>query len=97
LIQLADGLQGPFEEAIVLESFPHLRNLVETQAHLARFAAGITHGEDSKRVALAAGALRTSRGVVDGALEQGAAQDLCRGGELGGESFALAEGLVSCH
>jgi hypothetical protein len=71
--------------------------LVGMQAHLAGFAAGITHGEDPKRVALAAGALGTSRGVVDGALEQGAAQELCRGGELFGETIALAQGLVSCH
>jgi hypothetical protein len=78
----------------VFKRLTNLGNLVGTQAHLARFSARIAHGEDPQRVALAAGAFRTSRGVVDGAMEQGAAQDLGWGAELGGESFALADDLV---
>ena len=58
------------EIAIVFERLANLRNLVGTQADLAVLSAGITHRENPERMALAAGALGASRGVMDGALEQ---------------------------
>jgi hypothetical protein len=48
-------------------------------------------------MSLAASAFVTSRGVMDGALEQRTSQDANRRGESGCELFTLANGLLSCH
>jgi len=48
-------------------------------------------------MALAAGALGTSRGVMESSLEQGPAEDVSGGAKPGGELFSLADGLFSCH
>jgi len=44
-------------------------------------------------MALATGALQTSRGVMDGALEQRSAKDTRCEGELGCQLFPFADGL----
>ena len=93
MIQLADGLQRLFEIVIAIDRLTNLRNLLETQAHLASLSAGIAHCEDPERMALATGAFQAPRRVMDGALEQRAAQDTRRGGELGSQLFPLADGL----
>ncbi len=69
-----------------------MRNLLGTQAHLAGLSAGITHIEDPEPMAITAGAFKTSRRVMDRALEQRAAEDPGCGGELGGEFVPLADG-----
>ena len=56
-------------------AFLNQRNLLGAQAHLAGLSAGIAHCENRKRMALPAGALLTSRGMMDGALEERAAED----------------------
>jgi hypothetical protein len=48
-------------------------------------------------MALATGALQTSGGVMDGALEQRAAENPTSGGELGCEFISFADSLLSCH
>ena len=48
-------------------------------------------------MAFTAGAFQTSRGVMDGSLEQRATKDPTGGGELGCEFIALASCLLSCH
>jgi hypothetical protein len=97
LVEFANALQTLLDVAIVLERLTNLRNLIGPQADLAILSAGITHGEDPERMALAAGALGTTRGVMDGALEQRSAEDVRGGGKLGGELLSFADGLLSCH
>jgi hypothetical protein len=48
-------------------------------------------------MAFAAGALGATGGVMNGALEEGAAEDLAEVGELGGEAVSIADGLVTRH
>jgi hypothetical protein len=67
------------------------------EAQLSGFAAGIIHVEDPLGMALSAGALGAAAGVMDGALEQGAAEDASKVGESGGEFVPVADGLRTCH
>lgn len=67
------------------------------EADLAVFAARVSHGKDPERMALAAGTLGTTRGVMDGALKQRSAEGIGGGGKLGGELFPFARGLLPCH
>jgi hypothetical protein len=64
---------------------------------LTGFSAGIAHRQDPQRMTLAASTSLTSRGVMNGALEQRTTKDLHRGGELGCESLPFVDGLLSCH
>jgi len=97
LIQFADGFQGLFANMIAFDRLTNLRNLLGTQAHLARFSAGITNRKNPKRMSLATSAFLTSRGVMDSALEQRATEYANRRGELGYKFFPFADGLLSCH
>src|ERR1700720_835316 len=70
LIQFADSLQSLLEIAIVLDRLANARDLLGPQAHLAGLSTGITHRENPEWMAVAAGALRTARRVMEGPLEQ---------------------------
>jgi hypothetical protein len=78
---------------ILLQRLANLRDLLGTEAHLAGLSAGITHSEDPKGMTLTAGAFLTSGGVMDHAVEQRAAEDAGRRGELGGEFAPFADAL----
>jgi hypothetical protein len=64
---------------------------------LAGLAAGITDVEDPEGMAFAAGAFGTAAGVMNGALEQRAAEDIAEVRELGGVSVPAANGLRARH
>jgi hypothetical protein len=75
----------------------NLGSLIGAEAQLSGFAAGIIHVEDPLGMALSAGALGATAGVMDGALEQGAAEDAAKAGESGGEFVPVADSLLTCH
>ena len=53
--------------------------------------------EDPERMAFAAGALWTTAGMTNGALEQGATQDIAEMRQAGGEPIAFLGGLFMYH
>jgi len=63
--------------------------LLLRETDLTNDAAGIANGEDGDRMAFAAGTLRAAGAMADGALEEGAAEDLAGLGETGEEAIAL--------
>jgi hypothetical protein len=81
----------------MVQGFAHLGSLIGAEAQLPGFTAGIIHVEDPLGMALAAGALGAAAGVMDGALEQGAAEDATQAAESGGELVPVADGLRTCH
>ena len=83
--------------AVRLLSLAHLGNLFRAEAELAGVASGIVDIEDPERMAFAAGALGTAAGVPNGALEQGATQDVAEMREAAGEPVAFLCGLFMCH
>ena len=50
-----------------------------------------------ERVTFAASALGAAAGVMNGALQQGAAKNIGQTGESGGELVAALDGLFTCH
>src|SRR5260370_35448514 len=77
LIQFADGLQTPFEIAIVFQRLTNLWNLAGPQTHLAGFSARIAHCEYPERMAITAGTFPTARGETPGAVGEGASSVHC--------------------
>ena len=76
LVEFADGLHGFLRFAITVQGLANLWNLFWTEAHLAGLAAGITDVKDPEGMAFAANAFGTAAGVMNGALEQRAAEDI---------------------
>jgi hypothetical protein len=97
LIQFADLLQSVLHFAIPIQGLADLGDLLGTQADLAGFAARITDIENPEGMAFAAGALGATGGVMNGALEEGAAEDLAEVREPGGEAVSSADGPVARH
>jgi hypothetical protein len=64
---------------------------------LACLGPGIVDIKHPERVAFAAGALGAATGVMHGALQQGAAENIGRMGESGGELVAASDGFSTCH
>jgi len=74
-----------------------MTDLLARQADLTDDTAGIADGEDGDGMAFAAGALGAAGAMADGALEQGAAQDLAGLGQAGQETVALSDDLLLLH
>ena len=70
-----------------------MRNLLGAQTQLAGFGAGIVDVEHPERMTVAAGALGAAAGVMNGALQQGAAENLGQTGKSSGECVAALDGL----
>ena len=86
-------LQG----VIILQTLLHMRGLLFAQTDLMHAAAGITHGENGDRMPAAAVAVFAALAVADGAVEQGAAQDIAGFGKPGQKPVALADDLLLIH
>ena len=67
------------------------------EAQLARFSAGVTHIENPEGMALTARTFGTTAGVMEGALEERAAQHLAQVGDASHEFVAGIEGAAACH
>jgi hypothetical protein len=74
-----------------------MRNLVGAKTELACLGPGIVDIEHPEGVAFAAGALGAAAGVMHGALQQGATENLGRMVELGDELVAASDGFSTCH
>jgi hypothetical protein len=97
LIQFADLLQSGFQLAVVAQATPYMSDFLWREADLTNNAAGIADSQHSDGMALATGALGAAGAMADGALEQGAAEDLAGLGEAGEEAVALADDLLLIH
>ena len=93
LIQFADSFESLLYLTVANQSLAHLGNLLGAKTELARFGAGIVDIEHPERVAFAASALGAAAGVMNGALQQGAAKNIGQTGESGGELVAALDGL----
>ena len=97
MVQFADALQVGLEFPVVAQPLPDQGYLLGGKAELLGAGARITDGQNPDAVALAAGADGTAGGMTDGAMEQGAAEDLGGGGESGGESGTGLMDRFSIH
>src|SRR5213594_2054526 len=86
LVEFANRLQRLLDLAVVVEPPPHLGHLWAAQADLTVLAAGVVDVEDPLEMALATGTDGAALGMEGAAMEQGAAEDLAEGGELGEEA-----------
>src|SRR2546422_9412727 len=93
MVQFADALQVGLEFAVVAQPLPDHGYLFGGEADLLGAGARIADGQHPDAVAFAAGTDGTAGGMTDGAMEQGAAEDLGGGGESRGES---GSGLTDC-
>src|SRR5208282_3843423 len=85
MVQLADALQAGLQLAVIAQPLADQGYLIGGKADLLGAATRITDGQDPDAVALPAGADGAAGGMPDGAMEQGAAEDLGGGGKRGGE------------
>ena len=74
-----------------------MRDLFLAEADLTRASAGIADGQDRYRVSLAAVALGAAGAVTDGAIQQGAAEEVSGFGETSGEPVELTGCLLCFH
>src|ERR1700691_4069590 len=93
MFQFADAFQVSLQLPVIAQPLADHRYLCRGKADLLGAAARITDGQNPDRVALAAGADGTAGGMTDGAMKQGAAEDLGGGGQSGSE---LGAGLADC-
>src|SRR5580692_3868399 len=91
VVPFANAFEVGLQLAVIAEPLADHGYLFGGKADLLGAAARITDGQNPDAVALAAGADGTAGGMTDGAMEQGAAEDLGGGGESGGE---LGAGLA---
>jgi len=82
---------------IIRQTTLYLRDLLLTEADLARALAGIADREDRNRVTFATVALGAAGAVADDAFEQGAAENVAGVGEARGEAIASANYLRLVH
>src|SRR5260370_33341005 len=95
MVEFADAFQGGLQLPVIAQPLPDHGYLFGGEADLLGAGARITDGQNPDAVTLAAGADGTAGGMTDGAMEQGAAEDLGGGGESGGELGAgLADGCM---
>ena len=97
MVQLADAFQVSLQLPVIAQPLADHRYLCRGKADLLGAAARITDGQNPDRVAFAAGADGTAGGMTDGAMEQGAAQDLGGGGQDGGELGAGSQDRFLLH
>jgi len=74
-----------------------MSDLLLGQADLADGSTGVADGEDRDSMAFAARALGAASAMTDGALEQGAAEDVAGGGETREEPRAFLDGGLLIH
>ena len=86
-----------FDLLVTLQGLAHLGDLFRAQTQLASFSAGVAHVEDPEGMPFTTRALGTTAGVMDGALEQRAAQDLAQIGDASHELVAGSEGGFTRH
>ena len=82
---------------VTLQGLADLGNLFRAEAQLAGLAARVTHIEDSEGITFTAGAFGTTAGVMEGALEERAAQHLAQIGDASHEFVAGIHGASACH
>ena len=83
--------------AVVGQAHPDMTDLLGRQADLTNNTAGIADGEDGDGMTFAAGAFGTAGTMADGALEQGAAEDLAGLGKAGQEAVASLRDWLVIH
>src|ERR1700733_7769887 len=97
MVQLADAFQVSLQLPVIAQPLADHRYLCRGKADLLGAAARITDGQNPDRVALAASANGAAGGMTDGAMEQGAAEDLGGGGQGGGELGACFQSRFLLH
>ena len=97
MVQLADAFQVSLQLPVIAQPLADHRYLCRGKADLLGAAARITDGQNPHRVAFAAGANGTAGGMTDGAMEQGAAEDLSGGGQGGGKLGACFQSRLLLH
>jgi hypothetical protein len=93
LIEFADLLNRGFQFLIIRQTTFDLRDLLLTEADLARALTRIADREDSNGVTFATVALGTAGAVADDAFKQGAAENVGGVGETRSQAVAFAEDL----
>jgi hypothetical protein len=81
----------------LFEPSTEVRNLFGAKTELARLGTGIVDIEHPERMAFAASTFGATAGVMNDALQQGAAKNLGQTGETGGEFVTALDGLPACH
>jgi hypothetical protein len=97
LVEFADLIERRLQCVIVLQALLHMGGLLLAQTDLMHTAAGITNGENGDRMPTTAIAALATLAVTDGAVEQGAAQDIAGCGKPRQEPVALANDLLLIH
>ena len=97
MVQFADAFQVSLQLPVIAQPLADHRYLCRGKADLLGAAARITDGQNPHRVAFAAGANGTAGGMTDGAMEQGAAEDLSGGGQGGGKLGAPFQDRFLLH
>src|ERR1700679_2205611 len=97
MVQFADAFQVSLQLPVIAQPLADHRYLCSGKADLLSAAARITDGQNPDRVAFAAGADGTAGGMTDGAMEQGAAEDLGGRGQSGGEFGAGLQDRFLLH
>jgi hypothetical protein len=97
LVEFADLFHSGFQLTVIGQAAPHGSNFIWRKADVSNDGAGIANGEHGDRMPFTASALGTAGAMADGALEQGAAEDVRRVGETIEEAVALADDLLVIH
>ena len=97
MVQLADAFQVSLQLPVIAQPLADHRYLCRGKADLLGAAARIADGQNPDGVAFAAGTDGTAGGVTNGAMEQGAAEDLGGGGQSGGEFGAGFQSRFLLH
>jgi len=74
----ACGLEFALHLVVTLQNLAHLGNLFRTETQLAGLSAGVTHIKNPEGMTLTARTFGTTAGVMNGALEERAAQYLAQ-------------------
>src|SRR5215471_10854854 len=97
VVGLANGFQLRLEPLIVEEPLLDLGLEFGADGELSGDAAGIAHGKDANRVTAAGRAFGATLFVADGALEQGASEDLRKRREIACDLAAQTQDLLLFH
>ena len=97
VIELADALQGGFEFLVVAQPLLDERLLLCRETDLLGASAGIADSQHPNEMALTASTGGAAGAMANAAAEQGAAEDLGRGGERRGEFGAVFDNRILLH
>ncbi len=97
VVEFADLLEFGLQQLVVLQPLFDLSSHLWPDAVLLGDAARVADRQYPSRVPAARCALGTACLVLDGALDQGTAQNLVGGGEASDQFIALAESLFLFH